>query len=63
MHMLQHLATALIQRRAALRHIAQGQRTVTAQIDVIDLNIWFEITQVVLRRELLDRNPPRGSSL
>ena len=51
--MLHHLAAALVERRAALRYVAQRQRAVAAQVDVVDLNIGFQIAQVVLCGKLL----------
>ena len=43
MHMFQHFATSFIERGAVVRNIAQRQRAITAQIDVPDLNIRFQV--------------------
>ena len=55
--MFKHFATALIQRHAVVRHIAQRQRTVAAQVNVPDLNIRLKIAEVILRRQLRTNFP------
>lgn len=53
MHMLQHFAPAFVQRDAVVRHIAQGQRSVAAQVNVPHTDIRLKIAEVILRGELI----------